>query len=283
MGDLERDTAVEPLGDGRYRASLSKEWEIWGPMGGYVASVALRAAGAESAFPRPASFSCHYLSVAAFEAVDLTVTQLRSTRVAASYRVEMTQGDRRILEATVWAIADDVDGLIHDDAVAPDVEGPDGLPNITELFADIEDDPGPPFPFWLNFESRPLDFRRDWPPAEPLPPRYNQWHRFLEGDFSDPWVDACRALVLVDVQSWPAASRPHMWKQPNVYAPSLDLYVAFHRLPKTDWLLTDGHSPVGEAGLLGWHGRLWSSDRQLLASGGGQALCRPIRTPEQGR
>ncbi len=61
MGDLGIDTAVESLGDGRYRGTLSKEWEIWGPMGGYVAAVAFRAAGAESVFPRPASFACHYL------------------------------------------------------------------------------------------------------------------------------------------------------------------------------------------------------------------------------
>ena len=46
MGDLAADTAVEPLGDGRYRASVSRDWEIWGPMGGYIASIALRAAGA---------------------------------------------------------------------------------------------------------------------------------------------------------------------------------------------------------------------------------------------
>src|SRR6478672_9318489 len=156
MGDLGLDTAVEALGDGRYRGALSKDWEIWGPMGGYVAAAALRAAGAESAFPRPASFACHYLSVASFDAVDLLVTPLRTTRAAASYRVEMTQGDRRILEATVWAIADDVEGLIHDDAVAPDVEGPDELPSIEVLLADVEDSPGPPFPFWLNLESRPL-------------------------------------------------------------------------------------------------------------------------------
>jgi acyl-CoA thioesterase II len=279
MGDLGTDTAVEPLGDGRYRGTLSKEWEIWGPMGGYVAAVAFRAAGAESAFPRPASFACHYLSVASFDAVDLTVTCLRTTRAAASYRVEMVQGDRRILEATVWAIDDGVEGLIHDDAAAPDVAGPEGLLSIEALMADVEDSPGPPFPFWLNFESRPLDFRRDWPPSEPLPPVYRQWLRFREGDFTDPWIDACRALVLVDVQSWPAASRPHMWKQPNVYAPSLDLYVALHRAPSTEWLLADGHSPVGDGGLLGWHGRLWSSDRTLVASGGGQALCRPVRPP----
>ncbi len=194
MGDLGIDTAVERVGDGHYRARLRKEWEIWGPMGGYVASVAFRAAAAESKFARPASFACHYLAVGAFDTVDLRVTELRATRVAGSYRVEMTQGDRRILEATVWAIGDDVDGLEHDDGVPPDVEGPDGLPTIGELLADV-DDPGPPFPFWDNFEVRPLQFESDWPPPEPRPPVFREWLRFLEGDFRDPWVDACRALV----------------------------------------------------------------------------------------
>ena len=41
MGDLTGDTAVEPMGAGRYRAILSQDWEIWGPMGGYVAACAL--------------------------------------------------------------------------------------------------------------------------------------------------------------------------------------------------------------------------------------------------
>ena len=189
---------------------------------------------------------------------------------------EITQGDRRILEATVWAIADDVEGLEHDDAVAPDVPGPDGLMNIEEYFAD-EPDAGPPFPFWNNFECRPLAFRKEWPPPEPLPPTWQQWIRFLDGDYRDPWVDACRALVLVDVQSWPAASSAHAYKQHNMYAPSLDLYVALHRRPIGDWLLTDAHSPVGEAGLLGWNGRLWDEQRNLVASGNGQLLCRPMR------
>ena len=40
------------------------EAEIWGPMGGYVASVALRAAGAHSRFDRPASIVGHFLGVA---------------------------------------------------------------------------------------------------------------------------------------------------------------------------------------------------------------------------
>jgi acyl-CoA thioesterase-2 len=55
VGDLEIDTALEYVGEGRYRATLSGEWQIWGPMGGDVAAVAVRAAGAESPFPLVAS------------------------------------------------------------------------------------------------------------------------------------------------------------------------------------------------------------------------------------
>ena len=75
-------------------------------------------------------------------------------------------------------------------------------------------------------------------------------------------------LVLVDIQSWPAANQPHAHRQHNMYAPSLDLYVAFHQRPTSDWLLVDGHSAVGNGGLLGWTGRLWDADRKLVASGG---------------
>ena len=74
MGDIGMQTACEPLGEGRYRAQVSDDWEIWGPCGGYVAAIALRAAGEESPFGRPASFFCHYLAVADFAPVELAVT-----------------------------------------------------------------------------------------------------------------------------------------------------------------------------------------------------------------
>ena len=57
MGDVEIDTAPEPVGDGRYRAGCMGDWEIWGPCGGYVAAIALRAAGAESPSPVPPASS----------------------------------------------------------------------------------------------------------------------------------------------------------------------------------------------------------------------------------
>jgi acyl-CoA thioesterase-2 len=288
MGDLGVDTAVTALGDGRYTAHVSRDWEIWGPEGGYIASLALRAAGAESTFGRPASFFCHYLGVARFEPVDLEVTKLRGGRNAESFRVMMTQDGKPILEATLWTIGD-VDGLDHALAVPPTVPDPEDLPTIAELMAEVEDPDGPRFRFWDNFDARPIHWQADWPPSGPLDPVFRQWERFVPtSTFADPWVDAARAVVLIDVVSWPSASSHHAWKWPNGQewiAPSLDLYVAFHHpAPDDPWLLVDGHSPVARDGLIGWNGRLWSSDRTLVASGSGQLLCRrvPVVAPPAG-
>jgi len=64
--------------------------------------------------------------------------------------------------------------------------------------------------------------------------RWRQWLRFAPAaTFTDPWVDACRALVVVDVQCWPAAVPQHAWKwgeQQEWMAPSLDLYVRFQNI-----------------------------------------------------
>jgi acyl-CoA thioesterase-2 len=279
MGDFAVDTAVDGA-NGTYRATLSRDWEIWGPMGGYIATFALRAAAAESAFERPASFFCHYLGVAGFDdPIDLAVRKLRSGRTAESMQISITQGLRAILEATVWTVGE-VDGLEHVLTAPPVVKGPDGLPNMGELFAD-DPDAGPPFPFWNNFEVRPIGFHREWPPTEPLDPVWQEWIRFIPtSTFDDPWVDAGRALVGIDIQSWPAASRPHVWKQPNVIAPSMDLYVAFHdAAPYDPWLLADGHSTWAAGGLMNWTGNLWASNRSLVASGMGQLLCRTVPAP----
>jgi acyl-CoA thioesterase-2 len=272
MGDVEADTAPEHLGDGRYRARVHEDWEIWGPCGGYVAAIALRAAGSESPFARPASFFCHYLSVAAFAPVDLVVSPLRAGRTVLAQRVEMSQEGRPVLHAMVWSVGD-VEGLEHDDVTPPDVPDPDALPTRAELW------PGedrPMFPFWDNFDQRLIEWSDSWPPPGPLPPTWRTWVRCTpRATFDDPWVDAARSLIVLDVGSWPAGSRPHAYLDPPYIAPSLDLYASFqHPGGPSEWLLLDAHSPVAQGGLLSWTGRVWSKDRRMIASGGGQAVFR---------
>jgi acyl-CoA thioesterase len=239
-------------------------------MGGYVAAVALRAAGAASAFARPASFFCHYLGVAAFDRIDLAVVKLRAGRTAEALRVTATQGARAILDAMVWTVGP-VQGLEHHEAAAPEVRGPEGLRSREEHFPDQPQ----PYPFWSNVECRLLEVIPTWPPEGALPPVWRTWMRFRpRATFDDPWVDA---VILVDVLSWPSAHRHHAWREPSVVAPSLDLYVAFHEpAPDEPWLLGDGEAPVAGEGIIGWTGRLWSSRRRLVASGGGQLVCRPL-------
>lgn len=270
MGDIEEQTAVRPIGEGRYTADVHRDWEIWGPCGGYVAAIALRAAGAESGLIRPASFFCHYLAVAAFEPVDLVVTSLRSGRTVHAQRVEMTQHDRPVLDAMVWSVGD-VAGLEHEDSTPPDVPGPDELPDPEE-----RSDEGPPYRYWTNFDQRIIGWLDTWPPEGPLPPTWQTWVRPRpRATFDDPWVDGARTLIALDVGSWPAGSRPHAYLEPPFVAPSLDLYASFQYPGSSSaWMLLDAHSPVSQGGLLSWTGRIWSEDRRLIASGGGQAVFR---------
>ena len=205
MGDFQRDTAVEGEA-GRYRAALSRDWEIWGPNGGYLAAIALRAAGREAEIERPVAFSGHFLRVARFAPVELAVERVHRSRRAESLRVSMRQEGKPVLEALVRT-ALEVPGLVHDAADAPRVEAPEKLRPIEELLP--ED--APRHPFWQNLESRPLRPERvGQPTRRPGPPVWREWYRFRpRAVMDDVFADAGRLLLLVDTLSWPAAVQPH--------------------------------------------------------------------------
>src|SRR5947209_7879959 len=113
MGDLDQDTRVSGA-DGLYQANLNEDWNIWGPNGGYIAAVLLRAAGTHAELPRPASLAVQFLARADFEPVDLAVTTLRRTRRAEAVTVTMAQSGRTIASAMAWFVDQGLDGLDHD-------------------------------------------------------------------------------------------------------------------------------------------------------------------------
>jgi acyl-CoA thioesterase II len=276
MGDLGKDTAVLG-GDGHYTSLLSRDWEIWGPMGGYVAAVALRAAGAHSRFDRPASLVGHFLGVAGFDdEVHLTTTTRRAASRAESIAVSITQEGKPIFDALVWSVAEGVAGLEHDCSRLGDIGPPEQYPTVLEHLARMGEEANPPYEFWNNFEQRPLEWLDNWEEREPTEPVWETWLRYLvEPDPSDLYLCAARLLVLVDVGSWPAVTRLHVDTK-GLYAPSLDLACQFHRIaPGASPLFVRGESPSGTDGLLATHQQVWSRDRELLASGVSQLLCRP--------
>lgn len=254
-------------------ATLNPEWEIWGPQGGYVAACALRAVGAATAHTRPVALSCHYLNVASWGNVELRVGARREGRGASAYRVEMSQQGRPILDAMAWTDTPG-EGLEYDEATMPDVPGPDDLKSVEQL---VPAGAWPPFPFWANLDYK-LANAPDWPPTLPDSAVWQSWLRFTDSSrVDDPWVDAARSVVFVDVASWPAVQgRSDSANAPYV-APTLDLNVAFHRPAiGEDWLLCDSAAPVSTGGLFGWNARVWSRGGALHASGGGQCRYRKL-------
>lgn len=264
MGDFAVDTQIEG-GDGRYRAVLSRDWEIWGPNGGYVAAIALRAAGREAAIPRPSSFAAHFLGVAKFAPVEIEVMAVQRGRRAESLRVAIAQEGRPILEALVRT-ARDGEGLVHDATTVPAAPDPETLPR---------DDEDHGHAFWRNFDCAWVAPARDAGERIARPPYNLSWHRFRpRACFDDPFVDAARALLLLDTLSWPAACGPHV--DSAFIAPNLDVTAWFHRAePASDWLLVEHSGPVAEGGLMGTTGRVYSRSGRLLASGGAQLFCVP--------
>ncbi len=277
MGDLAADSALTQVGPSAFEATLSRDWEIWGPNGGYLAALALRAAQHESRRARPANATVHFLGVASFDApVTVTATTQRETRQATSVSVRMEQGGKPILAAMMWALDGGLDGLVHDEIAAPTVPAWHALPTIAERFAAMGVDGASPYRFWDNFEQRPALWIGDWETRTLDSPLYLNWLRYIGGGSTDdPWVQAARLLLLVDLGAWPSIGRRHRTEQ--WMAPTIDVACEFHRLGTADdWFMLQGESPFAGEGLVASHQHVWNDRGQLLASGISHLLCRRI-------
>jgi acyl-CoA thioesterase len=95
--------AVEPLGDGRYRACIDSAWEgPISPNGGIVAATAVRAAQAELApGPPPRMIASHFLEPAPTGPSEITVEVLRRGKRVAAADVRMRQAEKLICQTTV--------------------------------------------------------------------------------------------------------------------------------------------------------------------------------------
>jgi acyl-CoA thioesterase len=271
MGNLGSDTAIEPIGEDRYRAALSPDWAMWGPNGGYLAAIALRAAGASANLARPASVSCGFLSTAKGAEVTLAVTRVRSGRRAELLSVTMLEGDRPIVAATVWAVASELEGPERQWRDMPDVPSPADVPTMAERVAAAG---GRPIPLWKNYEIRPvgeLDAGPDRPAGDP---RGHAWVKFVpQAEFpDDPWLDAGRCLIATDIIGFPSVAQGFAASEVRFIAPTLDLQVAFHGAPAGEWLLVDAEGVRTGGGLAGARAQIWSPKSGLVSSGTQQMM-----------
>ncbi|HLF22905.1 MAG TPA: acyl-CoA thioesterase domain-containing protein, partial [Burkholderiales bacterium] len=220
MSAFSEATAVAKVGD-HYSAILDPEWFIWGPFGGYLAALAMRAMGMHSAHRRPATFSCQYLNVGEAGPVDIEVVTRKSGWRADCLSTRIMQGGKALVEAQSWIVADGMTGLNHDDARMPEIKAARDLPPWDGFTNDEER-----LPIWKYIERRPEN-RSQGPGHAPGKPEWFCWLRLSQsvpaGDFV---LQAARAVLWMDLAPWNTVLVAHPWPTTHI-APTLDLTVQF--------------------------------------------------------
>ena len=269
MGGLVAATALTPSGSG-YTVALDRDWEIWGPAGGYIAAIALRAVRERAAAGhRPVTITGQFVRVARWETLDVAVEAIKEG-ASALYAVTLSQEGRPVFLAQVWTTSR-ADASLPVTPTMPDVPRPETLRDQEAIAAErgIANNR-----FWTNLESRPVHFRLHSDPPAPVPQQY-RWMRFRDwpaDGADDLFFDAMRSALLIDLGIWPG--HWHRLTESAAYlAPSLDLTVYFHgNRAAGDWLLSEADSDVSGDGLISGRVRMWSADGRALATGSGHCL-----------
>lgn len=255
---------------GNYVGVIDPEWFIWGPFGGYLAAMNLRAMAKHSPHPRPATFSCQFLNVGSAGPVHIELSRRKSTRRASCMHSRMMQDGIPLLEAQAWFVAGDLGGLQHAYTNMPHVAGAADLGTFIEPGTD-----GPPSPIWRHIERRPTGRYAPLHQSR-LQARWSCWYRLCQ-DIPNPdlALQAARAVLLFDLAPWPAALAVHQGRTMSHIAPTLDLTIQFQSELQSpaDWLLIESTSPSAGGGLYGAHGALWSERGKLVAIAAAQGFC----------
>src|SRR5918996_3675775 len=97
--DFDRETAVRPLGDGRYESRLDRAWWVHrGPNGGDLAAIVLRALTEAVGDPTrsPRSLTVHYAAPPAEGALEIATVIERAGRSLTSCSARLTQDGKLI-------------------------------------------------------------------------------------------------------------------------------------------------------------------------------------------
>lgn len=265
MTDFEKDTAAEPLGDGRYAINLSDRWWIGrGPNGGYVAALMLRALTEEvnSLTPEdrlpPRSLNVHFLRPPKARPAKIEVTVEHAGRVTVFLSARMIQDDE--VKAQAMAVfSGERDGPAFDKSQMPEAPAPEEL--------DEMDTEQAPVAVFGRYRAK---FVKGIPGEAREKAETMGWIRLRDEQPVDPVL----AAAVLDV--WYPA--PFVVFKELPFAPTLEYTVHFPRtIPEPgppDWNLIRLTAEEGVEGHFSEDAELWSRDGKLLAKARQMALLR---------
>jgi acyl-CoA thioesterase len=248
-----RDTAVEELGDGSYRAHVSAEWFTpRGANGGFLAAIVLRAiiAAEPDASRAPRSLTLHYLRPPAEGDVRIVVSEERRGGTVSTYSARLEQDGRPCVLALA-ALSGDFESSLNYAPPMPDVAPPNGL-------VSREDDERLP-PIARRFATQGAI---GYAPFSGGPEAVSGGWIAFAGDEPSP-LDAPALALLSD--AW----LPSMFVlvQDFIGVPTIDLTIHFRARTegRTGPALAIFRSRTSAEGFFEEDGELWSEDGTLLA------------------
>ncbi|MEJ7783912.1 MAG: thioesterase family protein [Solirubrobacteraceae bacterium] len=255
MSAFEAATAVAPVGEGRWAATVSEDWfAVRGPNGGYLAAIVLRAMVAAVGNPtrpprHPRSLTLHYTRPPVAGDLELAVTVERAGRRLSTVTARAEQGGKLCILATGAFSEDFGPGVEYSDQ-APSVPHHEAIEPLTKEAAVV--------PIAQRFVIRRA--LGEEPFSEGDEALTGGWIAFRDGD---PPLDACALAMLSD--AW--IPSPFVRTSSPFAAPTIDLTIHF-RAPDVpaEWpVLARFSSRFAHAGFFEEDGELWSADGRLLA------------------
>ena len=263
-GKFDHDSAVTISG-GKARAQVSGDWALHHPVGGYVAAIALRAAGQANEGEQPVSATFDFVNPVAPGPVEITTRKLATSGRRNCTVVELHQNKVLVLLATVWSGEVGSSQLDHDHAPAPSVAPAEYYPTLADVAN--TDGFGALLPVFDQIEERPIDWNspRNWRQRAPV---QQAWFRYPEDAGGDPYFESAKALVPLSIMPAFAAMMPHpVWNAGSgAQAETVRLAVNFHEAPATEWLLVKGEAAKSQGGLSSGTANAWNAEGKLVAS-----------------
>jgi acyl-CoA thioesterase len=261
MSDFESETAVTPIGDGRWSGRVSRHWGIGeNPNGGYLVSIALRALSKLSPqHPDPLSVTTHYLRTGLRDQQCEVVSEsLRSGRTLSVGRATLMQDGKSRIE--VLAAFGDLGSPSSNDTTLS-LPPPD-IPPPEECIQRSAEEQGVELPLLKRLDIRlhPEEARA----GNAGKAQVSGWIRLKDGQPPD----SLAAILFAD------AFPPSVFGLLGVvgWVPTLELTVHVRRRPAPGWILGQFRTSDLADGRMIEDGFLWDSSGHLIVQSRQMAL-----------
>ncbi len=272
------DTAVEPLGGGRFRGVVDPGWAVIdgaAPNGGYLLAMTARAMRHPlAAHPDPVTITGHFLRPPEVGPVEIDVEVVREGRRHATVAAAMRQDGREIVR-TLGAFGDlsTADGPTRVDRRPPAYPAPEACARFTDQHEERSAASGfPPPPIALRFDHRIPGELLGWTNGDPSGTAEMGGHLVWRDGAP---MDVLGLLVVADCYP-PAVFASGITDLG--WVPTVELTVQIRKRPAPGWLTGRLTTDAITAGYLQEDGEVWDSDGDLVALSRQLALsARPRR------